>query len=105
MTPSEGRCWRIASAWWPKARICWTSVANPAALAAPPVPLEVELARVLPIVREAVRLGVPVSVDTYKPGVMQAVLDLGADIINDIWALRQSGAREVVAAIRPAACA
>ncbi|MBK8071077.1 MAG: dihydropteroate synthase [Ramlibacter sp.] len=64
----------------------------------PPVPLEVELARVLPIVREAVRLGVPVSVDTCKPGVMQAVLDLGADVINDVWALRQSGAREVVAA-------
>ena len=47
-----------------------------------------ELARVLPVVREAVKLGVPVSVDTYKPEVMQVVLDLGADIINDIWALR-----------------
>lgn len=47
-----------------------------------------ELARVLPIVRHAVTLGVPVSVDTYKPQVMQAVLDLGADIINDVWALR-----------------
>ena len=53
-----------------------------------PLPLDEELARVLPIVREAVRLGVPVSVDTYKPKVMQAVLDLGVDIINDIWALR-----------------
>ena len=50
--------------------------------------LEDELARVLPVVRHAVTLGVPVSVDTYKPAVMQAVLDLGADIINDIWALR-----------------
>jgi dihydropteroate synthase len=64
----------------------------------PPVSLDEELARVLPVVREAVRLGVPVSVDTYKPEVMRAVLDLGADIINDIWALRQPGAREVVAA-------
>jgi dihydropteroate synthase len=53
-----------------------------------PVPLEEELARVLPLVHEAVKLGVPVSVDTYKPKVMQAVLDIGADIINDIWALR-----------------
>jgi len=53
-----------------------------------PVGFEEELARVLPVVREAVKLGVPVSVDTYKPRVMQAVLDLGADIINDIWALR-----------------
>ena len=63
---------------------------------ASPVPLEQELARVLPVVRHAVKLGVPVSVDTYKPEVMRAVLDLGADIINDIWALRQSGAMQVV---------
>jgi dihydropteroate synthase len=50
-----------------------------------------ELARVLPVLRHAVTLGVPVSVDTYKPSVMQAALDLGADIINDIWALRWQG--------------
>ncbi len=62
-----------------------------------PLPLEEELDRVLPVVREAVRLGVPVSVDTYKPEVMRAVLDLGADIINDIWALRQPGAASTVA--------
>lgn len=55
---------------------------------AQPLPLDDELLRVLPVVREAVKLGVPVSVDTYKPQVMQAVLDLGADIINDVWALR-----------------
>lgn len=63
----------------------------------PPVGLSEELQRVLPVVREAVRLGVPVSVDTYKPEVMQAVLDLGADIINDIWALRQVGAAQLIA--------
>jgi len=60
------------------------------------LPLVEELARVLPVVRHAVQLGVPVSVDTYKPEVMQAVLDLGADIINDIWALRKPGAVQVV---------
>lgn len=65
---------------------------------APPVSLLEELARVLPVVRHALTLGVPVSVDTYKPAVMQAVLDLGADIINDVWALRQPGALQVVAA-------
>ncbi|MCY7318466.1 MAG: dihydropteroate synthase [Ramlibacter sp.] len=63
----------------------------------PPVPLDVELARVLPVLREAVKLGVPISVDSYKPEVMRAALAEGADIINDIWALRQPGAREVVA--------
>lgn len=64
----------------------------------PAVPLVEELDRVLPVVREAVKLGVPVSVDTYKPGVMRAVLELGADIVNDVWALRQLGARQAVAA-------
>ena len=63
----------------------------------PAVPLQEELDRVVPVVAGAVRLGVPVSVDTYKPEVMQAVLDLGADVVNDIWALRQPGAAEVVA--------
>ena len=65
---------------------------------AQPLPLADELARVLPVVRHAITLGVAVSVDTYKPEVMRAVLDLGADIINDIWALRQPGAVQVVAA-------
>lgn len=62
----------------------------------PAVPLEAELERVVPVVREAVKLGVPVSVDTYKPEVMKSVLDLGADILNDIWALRREGAESVV---------
>lgn len=60
---------------------------------ASPLGLPEELARVLPVVREAVQLGVPISVDTYKPQVMQAALDLGADIINDIWALRWKDGR------------
>ena len=64
---------------------------------AQPVPLEEELARVLPVLRHAVTLGVPISIDTYKPAVMQAVLDLGTDVINDVWAFRQAGAVEVVA--------
>ena len=64
----------------------------------PPLPLAEELARVLPVLRHAVTLGVPVSVDTYKPEVMQAALDLGVDIINDVWALRRPGALPVVAA-------
>ena len=62
------------------------------------VPLDEELARLMPFLREAVRWQVPISVDTYKPEVMQAVLDLGVDIVNDIWALRQPGAERVVAA-------
>ena len=62
----------------------------------PAVSLDEELARVLPVLREAVKLGVPISVDTYKPEVMAAALDLGVDIVNDIWALRRAGALDVV---------
>ena len=47
--------------------------------------------------RGAGSVGVPVSVHAWRPEVMRAVLDLGADIINDIWALRQPGAQAVVA--------
>jgi dihydropteroate synthase len=64
---------------------------------APVVSLEEELARVLPVVRGALAWGVPISVDTYKAEVMQAALDAGADIINDVWALRQNGALAMVA--------
>jgi dihydropteroate synthase len=56
-----------------------------------------ELARVMPVVRQAVHFNVPISVDTYKAEVMQAVLDAGVDIINDVWALRRTGAQQVVA--------
>jgi dihydropteroate synthase len=62
-----------------------------------PVSLDEERARVMPVVREAVRFGLPISVDTYKPGIMREALDLGIDIVNDVWALRQPGALEVVA--------
>ena len=65
---------------------------------AQPLPLAEELSRVLPVLRHALTLGIAVSIDTYKPEVMQVALDLGADIINDIWALRQPEALGVVSA-------
>jgi dihydropteroate synthase len=57
-----------------------------------------ELARVLPVVRHAATLGVPVSIDTSRPEVMEAALNLGADIINDVRSLSRPGALAVVAA-------
>jgi dihydropteroate synthase len=62
------------------------------------VPVADELARLLPVLREALRLQVPLSIDTYKTEVMRAALDLGADIVNDIFALQAPGAEAVVAA-------
>jgi dihydropteroate synthase len=61
------------------------------------VPWAEEWARIGPFLREAVRWQLPISVDTSKPEVMQAALDAGVDIINDIWALRQPGAQRVIA--------
>ena len=61
-----------------------------------------EMRRVLPVLRHAVQLGVPVSVDTSQPELMQAALDLGADIVNDVRALRRPGALAVLAAHRHA---
>jgi len=55
---------------------------------AQPVSATDEWARVQPVLLHALTLGVPVSVDTYKPQVMQWALDAGADIINDVWAMR-----------------
>jgi dihydropteroate synthase len=60
--------------------------------------LEEEADRVLPVVKHALTLGCPVSVDTSKAELMARVLDLGADIINDVAALRLPGALDVVAA-------
>ncbi len=59
---------------------------------------EEELQRVLPVLRHAVTLGVPVSVDTSQPSVMRAALDLGVDIVNDVRALRRDGALDALAA-------
>jgi dihydropteroate synthase len=55
-------------------------------------------ARVEPVLRHALTLGVPVSVDTSSAAVMRAALDLGADIVNDVRALREPGALQAVAA-------
>ncbi|MBU9279183.1 dihydropteroate synthase [Burkholderia multivorans] len=63
---------------------------------APPVPLDEELARVIPLVEALRPLNVPLSIDTYKPAVMRAALAAGADLINDIWGFRQPGAIDAV---------
>ena len=63
-----------------------------------PIPVEEELARVLPVLDAALTLGCPISIDTNKAEVIAAVLARGADIVNDINALQARGALEAVAA-------
>lgn len=65
---------------------------------APPLPAAAELQRLIPVIQELVRWQVPISVDTYKPEVMQACLAAGVDIINDVWAFRRLGAQGQTAA-------
>ncbi|RZI85254.1 MAG: dihydropteroate synthase [Rubrivivax sp.] len=65
---------------------------------APSLSVAEEWARVGPVLKEAVALGVPISIDTCKTAVMQQALDLGVDIVNDIRALQSPGAEELIAA-------
>ena len=67
-----------------------------------PVSVQEEMDRVLPVLEEIQDL--PVSVDTRRPEVMQAALAAGASMINDIEALRATGAIEAVAAGKCAVC-
>jgi dihydropteroate synthase len=53
--------------------------------------------RVVPLIASLAKEGVPLSVDTSKPEVMRAALDAGASIVNDVYALQEAGALDVVA--------
>lgn len=65
---------------------------------AQPVSLDDELRRVIPVIEALSAVtSVPLSIDTYKPEVMRAAILAGADIVNDICALREDGALEIVA--------
>ncbi len=59
---------------------------------ASPLPLDEELRRVLPVIKSCVKLGKPVSVDTYKPEMMRAAVAAGASMLNDIWGFQRDGA-------------
>jgi len=72
---------------------------------ATPVTLEEELRRVIPVIEKLSAVaGVPLSIDTYKPEVMRAAIAAGADIVNDVRALQEPGALEIVAASNAGVC-
>jgi dihydropteroate synthase len=71
---------------------------------APPVPVQQEIDRLLPVVEALRDCGTPLSIDTVKPEVMRVALNAGADMINDINALRAPGAMEIVAASKAGIC-
>ena len=72
---------------------------------AAPVSVAEELRRVIPVI-EALRsrIGVPISVDTRRSQVMRAALAAGADMVNDVNALREPEAMHAVADTDAAVC-
>ncbi len=72
---------------------------------ATPVNLEDELDRVIPVIYAlAKQVNIPISIDTYKPAVMQAALSMGASIINDVRALQEEGAMQIAAQSNAGVC-
>ncbi|MBZ0104487.1 MAG: dihydropteroate synthase [Sulfuricella denitrificans] len=68
------------------------------------VGIDEELQRILPVLEGLSDCGVPLSVDTQKPDVMRAAIRAGADMINDVNALRAEGALRAVADSAVAVC-
>lgn len=57
---------------------------------ATPVSLQQELDRVIPVIESLVnQINIPISIDTYKPQVMQAAINAGASMVNDVRALQE----------------
>ncbi len=72
---------------------------------ATPVTVEAELARVVPVIEALAReLKVPISIDTRKPEVMRAAIAAGAGFINDVAALRETGALAAAAELGVPVC-
>lgn len=72
---------------------------------APPVPVEEELRRVIPVIEALCgSVAVPVSIDTRKPEVMRAAVAAGAGLINDIHALQAPGAIDAAARLAVPVC-
>lgn len=65
---------------------------------------EQEWRRISGVLKQLIKWNVPLSVDTYHPQTMAKALDMGVDIINDVWALRQAGCIEAVATSQCGIC-
>src|SRR5690606_26738880 len=64
---------------------------------ADPVPEDEDRRRLVPVLKALRDCGLPLSVDTFKPGVMRVALDEGADMINDITDFRDPQEMQLVA--------
>tara|TARA_B100001094_G_C18189590_1_gene806186 strand:+ start:2441 stop:3283 length:843 start_codon:yes stop_codon:yes gene_type:complete len=72
---------------------------------AAPVSLDEELSRVIPVIERVTQeIDVTISIDTYKPEVMQAAVQAGAQMINDVKALQAPGALSQAAKLNVPVC-
>jgi dihydropteroate synthase len=71
---------------------------------ADPVDAAEEWRRVADVLHEVLKWNVPISLDSYRLQTQLRALDLGVDIINDIWALQQEGALERLGAYKFGVC-
>ncbi|WP_173238574.1 dihydropteroate synthase [Legionella antarctica] len=69
------------------------------------IPLDIELGRIIPVI-EQIRFhsDICISIDTYKPETMKAAVQAGANIINDIYALRKEGSLAMAAKLAVPVC-
>jgi len=65
---------------------------------------EQEMERVLPLLERLQDCGVPLSLDTRRSAVMRAALAIGIDLINDVSALEDDGALELLTASNAGVC-
>ena len=69
------------------------------------VPINVELERVVPVIKKIRAVSdICISIDTYKPEIMQAAVEAGANIINDVFALQKEGSLEMAAHLAMPIC-
>lgn len=69
------------------------------------VPVDIELSRVIPVIEQIrAHTDICISIDTYKPETMEAAVRAGANIINDVYALRKDGALSMAAALAVPVC-
>ena len=78
---------------------------------ATPVSLQQELDRVIPVIEALIehfkqnnQINIPISIDTYKPKVMQAAINAGVSMVNDVRALQEESALQIIAKSNVGVC-
>jgi dihydropteroate synthase len=69
------------------------------------VTAEEEAQRVVPVLKALQGLGLPLSLDSRRPAVVSAALEIGIDMVNDVTGLRDPGMQSLLPDIQKAGCA